>query len=124
MCNEGIAENSVSHYIKFEIIHQDHLVSLWYIVLKYSLRSLGRSLVWVKISNIVFALFDWSKGYMISDERSTKFMWHNQIIEWIRFIARKKSWNPSIEAYSSDIEDFEFDEETKLASESNLKSKE
>ena len=33
-----------------------------------------RSLVWLKISNIDFAVFHWSKGYIISDERSTKFM--------------------------------------------------
>ena len=47
-----------------------------------------------------------------------------RIIQRIRFIARKKSWNQGIAAYNSDIEDFEIDEETRLDSESNLKSNE
>ena len=47
-----------------------------------------------------------------------------RIIQRIRFIARKKRWNQGIAAYNSDIEDFEIDEETRLDSESNLKSNE
>ena len=44
-----------------------------------------------------------------------------RVIEKIRLIARRQSWNPSMATYNSDIEDFEIVVETILDSKVNLK---
>ena len=61
-------------------------------------------------------MYTWKQGLSLCDLFKEK-IWSKKI----KFIARKQSWNQSMAAYDSDLEDFKIDKKTIRDSKINLK---